>query len=67
MKLKMQKLNLIPYIAQEVDEKNGIVCLVIMLRSRVMVIKISNNCSFCIFFVDDSKNWSIFAIRFKCT
>ena len=41
--------------AQRVDEKNGVVCLIIMFTHRVMVIKMSKNGSLFVFSADDSK------------
>ena len=39
--LKIQKWNIATDGTQRVDEKNGFICLVIMLTPRVMVIKMS--------------------------
>ena len=35
---------------QRVDEKNGVICLVIMSTSRVIVVKMSKTAHFCIFY-----------------
>ena len=41
--------------AQRVDEKNGVVSLIIMFTHRAMVIKMSKNVSLFVFSADDSK------------
>ena len=45
----MQKVNITMDRAQSGDEKNGVICLVIMFTSKVIVIKMSKmaDCSFC--------------------
>ena len=42
--------------AQKVDEKNVLICLVIIFISRVMVIKMSNNDSFLYFMLTTAKD-----------
>ena len=39
--LRIQKWDIQTHRAQRVDEKNGVICLVIMLSPRVTVIKMS--------------------------
>ena len=56
----MQKLNLPTDTAQRVDEKNGIICLVIMLASGVMVIKMSKMAHFLYFLLMPANNQSQF-------
>ena len=56
----MQKLNLPTDRAQRVDEKNGIICLVIMLASGVMVIKMSKMAHFLYFLLMPANNQSQF-------
>ena len=41
--------------AQRIDEKNGVICLVIMFTPRVMVIKISKVADFLYFFLKTAK------------
>ena len=53
--LEMQKWNIPTDRTQRVDEKNGVVCLIIMFTHRVMVIKMSKNGSLFVFSADDSK------------
>ena len=45
----MQKVNITMDRVQKGDEKNGVICLVIMFNSRVIVIKMSKmaGCFFC--------------------
>ena len=47
--LEIHKVNIRPDRAQIGDEKNEIICLVIMFTSKDIVIKISNIATFCIF------------------
>ena len=47
--LEMQKWNIPKDWTQRVDEKNGIICLVIFLTPGVMFIKMSKMAHFCIF------------------
>ena len=47
--LEMQKWNIPMDRAQRVDEKNGVICLFIILTSRVIVIKISKMVHFLYF------------------
>ena len=56
----MEKLNLPTDRAQRVDEKNGIICLVIMLASGVMVIKMSKMAHFLYFLLMPANNQSQF-------
>ena len=56
----MEKLNLPTDRAQRVDEKNGIICLVIMLASGVMVIKMSKMAHFLYFLLMPANNQSRF-------
>ena len=53
----MQKWNIPTDRAWRVDEKIGVIFLVIMFTPGVMVIKMSKNGSFFVFFADDSKIW----------
>ena len=48
------------YRAQRVDEKNGIICLVIMFTPRVMVFKMSEITNFLYFLLITAKNLSQF-------
>ena len=57
---KMKSTN---WRAQRVDEKNGIICLVIMFTPRIIVIKISKNV---IFSADDSKESVSLGEILKC-
>ena len=52
--LEMQKWNIPTDRTQKADEKNGVICLVIMFTPRVMVIKMSKWLIF-VFSADDSK------------
>ena len=45
----MQKWNILTDGAQKVDEKNGVICLVIMFNLRVIVIRMSKM-AHCIFY-----------------
>ena len=56
----MQKLNLPADRAQRVDEKNGIICLVIMLASGVIVIIMSKMAHFLYFLLMPANNQSQF-------
>ena len=53
--LEMQKWNMPTDRAWRVDEKNWVIFLVIMFTSGVMVIKMSKNGSFFVFFEGNSK------------
>ena len=55
----MQNWNITTDRAQRVDEKNGIICLV-MFISRVMVLKTSKIAYFFVFSANDGKNHSQF-------
>ena len=46
--------------AQKVDEKNGVICLVIMFTPRVMVIKMSKMAHFLYFLLMSDTNQSQF-------
>ena len=46
--------------AQRVDEKNGVICLVIMFTSRVMIIRMSKVSNFLYFVLMIAKNQSQF-------
>ena len=46
--------------AQSVDEKNGVICLVIMFTSRFKVIKMSKMAHFLYFLLMTTKNQSQF-------
>ena len=48
--LEMQKWNISTDRAQRADEKNGVICLVIMFTPGVMVIKMSKIAHFCTFY-----------------
>ena len=52
----MQKLNIPTDRAKRVDEKNGVICLVIMFIPRGMVIKISKMAYFLSFLLMTVKN-----------
>ena len=56
----MQKWNIQRDRAQRVDEKNGVICLVIMFAPRVMVIKVSQMSHFLYFLLMPVKNQSQF-------
>ena len=43
---------------EKVDEKNGVICLVYMLRSWFMVLKLSIKCIFCNFVLTSARNLS---------
>ena len=58
--LGMQKLNIPMDRAQRVDEKNGVICLVIMFTPRVMLFKMSNIANFFVFSADNSKKLATF-------
>ena len=45
--------------AEKVDGKNGVICLVSMLPSRVMVLKLSKKVHFCNFVLTSARNLSI--------
>ena len=47
--LEMQKWNILSDRAENLDEKNEVICLVIMVTLGVMVIKMSKYLNFCIF------------------
>ena len=47
--LKMQKWNIPVDWARRVDKKSGVICLLTTFTFRVMVIKMSKMCFFCIF------------------
>ena len=47
--LEMQKCNIPTDRAQRAEEKNGVICLVIMVISRVMIIKMSIMSIQCLF------------------
>ena len=53
--LEMQDWNIPTDRAQRLDEKNGVICLVIMFTYRVLVIKNVKNGPFFMFSADDSK------------
>ena len=56
--LEMQKQNIPPDRVQRVDEKNGVICLVIMFTPvRVMVSKMPKMAHFFVFCADDSKKF----------
>ena len=55
----MQKWNISTNRALSVDEKNGVICLV-MVTPRVMVIKMSKMAHFMYFLLDTAKNQSHF-------
>ena len=58
--LEMQKWNISTDKAQRVDEKNGVICLVIMFTPGVMVIKMSKMAHFLYFLLMPAKNQSKF-------
>ena len=58
--LWMQKWNIPTDRAQRVDEKNGVICLIIMFAPRVMVIKVSQMSHFLYFLLMPVKNQSQF-------
>ena len=53
--VKKQKRNIPTDRAQRADEKNKVICPFIVFTSRVIVIRMSKNCSFYVFSADDSK------------
>ena len=57
---EMQKRNVLMDIAQRVDEKNGVICLFMMLTHRVMVIRMSKMSQFFNFVLMITKNQSQF-------
>ena len=46
--------------AKRVDDKNGVICLVIMLTSRVMAFKMSEKANFIYFLLITTKHYSQF-------
>ena len=54
--LEMQKRNVPMDRAQRADENNGFICLVVMVISRVMIIKMSRMAKFLYFLLVTSKN-----------
>ena len=58
--LEMQKWNIPSDRAQRIDEKNGVICLVILFRPGVMVIKISKIVHCLYFLLMPAKNQSQF-------
>ena len=52
--------------AQTLDEKNGVICLVIMFTAKVMVIKMSKMAYFSHFLLMTAINYSQFVKLFKC-
>ena len=52
----MHKVNITTDRAQIGDEKNGVICLVIMFTSNVIVIKISKMADFLYFLLMAAKN-----------
>ena len=65
--LEMQKLNILRDRAQGADEKNGVICLVIMFIPRVLLIKMSKMAHFLYFLLMTAKNQSQFVKIFECT
>ena len=61
--LEMQKWNIPTDIIQRVDEKDGVICLVITFTPRVIVIV--RNSSYLVFSADDSKKWDSLRKIFK--
>ena len=53
--LEMHKWNISTQRAGRVDDKNGVIVLIIMSTPGVMVIKMSKIGSFFVFFADESK------------
>ena len=51
----MEKWNISTDRVQRADEKNGIICLVIVFTPRVMIIEMSEMAYFFVFSSDDSK------------
>ena len=43
---------------EKVDEKNGVICLIFMLPSWVIVLKLSKKCIFCNFLLTSARNLS---------
>ena len=64
--LEMQKWNIPTDRVQRVDEKNVIICLVIMFTYGVMVIKMSKMAHFLYFLLMIAKNSHSFGKTFKC-
>ena len=58
--LEMQKRNIPMDVAQRVDEKNEVICLVIMFTPQVMVIEMSKMAHFLYFLLTPIKNQSQF-------
>ena len=54
--LEMQKWNIQSDRAQRVDEKNGVICLVVIFTLRVRVIKMSQIAHFVSFLLMEAKN-----------
>ena len=62
--LEMKKWNITTSRAQRVDEKNGVICLVIMFTPAVIVIKLSKMVNFFIFFANVNKKLVIIWANF---
>ena len=62
--LEMKKWNITTSRAQRVDEKNGVICLVIMFTPTVIVIKLSKMVNFFIFFANVNKKLVIIWANF---
>ena len=54
---EMQKWNMPTDRAQWIHEKNGVICLVFIITSRVMVIIMSRLAHFFVLYASDSKKW----------
>ena len=63
--LAMQKWNIPTDRAQRVDEKNGVICLVILLTPGFMVIKMPKMAHFLYILLMTAKNWSQFGQNIK--
>ena len=61
----MQKVNITADRAQRGNEKNGIICFVIMFTSKVIVIKMSKMADFSYFLLMASKKVTIWASAYE--
>ena len=61
----MQKVNITTDSAQRRNEKNGIICLVIMSTSKVIVIKMSKMADFSYFLLMAAKKVTIWASAYE--
>ena len=68
IKLNFEALEMEKYTnrARKGDDKNGVICLIIMFTAGFMVIKISEMGHFCIFCWQQQKSSCILDKPFKC-